>query len=115
MLRSVAVIASFAVVFSAAYLLMGGSGSGISNVRIELLGSALASLSSITLAYLFIGALEESTKHLALYPSLETNFSDPKYIALATAFTALGFAFLENVYYLVHIALDTGIFSSSFV
>ncbi len=116
LVRSLLVIASFAIVFLALSLLLGSSG-GInsSGVHIELLGATLASLSSITLAYLFVGALEESTKHLAVYASLDIAEVTPKYIALATVFTALGFAFLENVYYLINLALDDGIGSAAFI
>ncbi|MFZ4460992.1 MAG: PrsW family glutamic-type intramembrane protease [Patescibacteria group bacterium] len=114
MMRSVGVIGLFVLAFLGMSFLLGGK-SAVGDTQIELLGATLASLGSITLAYLFIGALEEATKHFALYPSLETAEITPKYIALTAVFTALGFAFLENVYYLIHLALENGMFSSSFL
>ena len=73
-----------------------------------------STFSAILLAYLFIAGLEEGVKHFAVYSYKRNAFELRKEIALLTVFAALGFVFLENVYYLVHLANDQGIFSGAY-
>lgn len=90
------------VLFVTALVLQGGG----AQPEVRIAGATLAGFSSVVLAYLVVGSVEEGGKHLGLYGTGSYAEFANRGILYAT-FVALGFAFAENVLYLFTILRST--------
>lgn len=108
--RSLAAVALAVPLFALAFFVLSPSVS--SSPEVNIAGAALAGFSSLVLAYLVIASVEEAGKHLGLYGTGSFVEIAEKGVLYA-AFVALGFAFAENVLYLITALRSDGPFFST--